>query len=153
MGSLNTQIAAATELAFMALVNRAAFGRAVQRVAWRDGSVDWTPPSVVVKAGDVKEAPCAPLYSVRVSLTAYTYAPEDENQAALNAIHGDLEALAANITITALTAAATNLIIHGVDVVGSQDTAGDELQGLSVDLDVSVEAEFAAFTTTTTTTT
>lgn len=153
MGSLNTQIGAAVEAAFLTLLNRAAFGYTVSRRAWRSDSTVASFPAVVVKATDVKEDPCAPLYLCRVSLTAYTYSPDDEAQAALNSIHGDLEALATTTTAAALTALASNVTIHAIDVVGEQESAGDEVQSLSVELDVSVQAEFSSFTTSTTTST
>lgn len=155
MADLTTQIEGALETAWLALVNRVAFGYTVNRRGWRDGSAAMTLPSVVVQAQRaVPELGMrGPLYAVPVSIIAYTHANDDESQAVLNSLHGTLEKLAANTTEAELTAVATNFVVHGIQYVdGTIDFDGTK-QGLSVDLVCHIQAVLADVSTTTTTTT
>jgi hypothetical protein len=157
MADLTAAIGKTLEQAWLSLVQKLDFPITadVTRRAWRDGSQSVAPPEVVVQAQRcVSEFGLqGPLYACDVSLIACTYAPDDDDQADLLAILGDLQALGIETTPVELTAAMSNLTCHGIQYADETASQDGDFQRLSVDLVCHVQASLAEPTTTTTTTT
>lgn len=164
MAQLAEQIGKALEDGWKAILSPIAFdlgvndqgaAQTVDMRTWRDGSSDLAPPSVIIQAQRaVSEFGMnGPLFSVNMSLVAISYAPDDADQTDLNSIAGDIEGAVINTTVAELTAACSNVTVHGIEFVDETVDFNDNRQAISVDLVCHIQIDSAMPTTTTTTTT
>ena len=155
MADVTEQLERAIELAWLDHVNRLDFGIEVVRIAYRDLSVDVDYPAVIVEAGSAtpEHGLNGPLYAVGVALTALTYIDDDADQAQMLAIQTQLERLARNIALDALTSVGAGVIFDGNELAGTPEDSEGTIQSKAVEMICHVQADLAAPSTTTTTTT
>jgi hypothetical protein len=121
---------------------------------WREGSKGLTYPAVVIQVGQVNEGPISgELWDIQLSVISLTYAPDDEDQTALNDIHDKIFRRVNNISLADLEAELDNITVQGIFLDGTSAAADDNEQRESVDIRINCHASLADVSTTSTTTT
>lgn len=142
------------ESAFHDLISEVDFGSydPVLR-QWREGSEGVDYPAVIVQSGPLSQgAGIGRTWENVISLLSLTYAPDDQDQEALNSIHDQVLRRVLTVTKDQVQAKVSGFTVHGVFLEDTSATAEDNEQRQAVDIRIYIEADLSNVSTTTTTT-